>query len=75
MRKRKHTSGEVLIELHYTSGRSVRVVAIDPVTGTEVTTMGDSKRGEDELKRVAANKLRYVLNKNRKAKEAENDLF
>jgi hypothetical protein len=75
MKRRKYPSHEVLIELHYTSGRSVRVVAIDPETGTEVTTVGDSKRGEEELKRVAANKLRYVLNKKRKAKESENDLF
>ncbi|NQU57537.1 MAG: hypothetical protein HQ513_09890 [Rhodospirillales bacterium] len=53
----------MLIELNYTSGRAVRVVAIDPITGTEVTMVGDSKRSEAELKRLAANKLRYVLNK------------
>lgn len=75
MNSHKRYLGEVLIELHYTSSRSVRVVAIDPVSGTEVTMIGDSKRGEHELKRLAANKLRYVLDKKRKAEKPDNDLF
>ncbi len=72
MKSRKLYSGEVLIELHYTGGRAVRVVAIDPVSGTEVTMVGDAARGEEELKRLAANKLAYVLNKKKKP---DNDLY
>ncbi|MBT4933708.1 MAG: hypothetical protein HOL66_12190 [Rhodospirillaceae bacterium] len=64
-----------MVELHYTAGRAVRVVAIDPVTGTEVTMVGDAKRSEAELKRLAANKLMYVLNKKKNAEKPEGDLF
>ena len=56
---------EVLIELFYTSGRSVKVIAIDPTTGTEVVMVGDKNQGEEVLKRLAARKLHYVLNKNK----------
>jgi hypothetical protein len=73
-RARKH-SGEVLLELHYTSGRSVRVVAIDPVSGTEVTMVGDKAQGEATMKRLAAKKLAYVLEKKRKATKGNNNLF
>ena len=58
---------EVLLEFHYTSSRSVKVIAIDPVTGTEVTMVGDKNQGEAILKRLAAKKLHYVLNKNKEA--------
>jgi len=63
MKNRHVRSREVLYEIHYTDSRSVRVVAIDPVTGIEVTMVGDRKRGEATLKRVAAQKLFYVINK------------
>jgi hypothetical protein len=56
---------EVLIELFYTSSRSVKVVAIDPITGTEVVMVGDRNQGETVLKQLAAQKLHYVLNKNK----------
>lgn len=72
MSRNKGHSREVLLELHYTGGRAVRVIAIDPDTGTEVTMVGDAARSEEELKRLAANKLAYVLNKKRKS---ENDLY
>ncbi len=65
---------EVLLELHYTSGRAVRVIAIDPETGTEVTMVGDASRGEETLKRLAAQKLAYVLEKKRKAGKS-GDIF
>ncbi|MHA1599100.1 MAG: DUF6898 family protein [Alphaproteobacteria bacterium] len=62
--KNRHTQGrEVLYELHYTTSRSVRVVAIDAITGIEVTMVGDRMRGEATLKRAAAQKLFYVLKK------------
>lgn len=74
MTPRRHT-GEVLLELHYTRGRSVRVVAIDPVTGTEVTMIGDKERGEAALKRLAVQKLQYVLNKKKEAQKKDDNLF
>ncbi len=58
---------EVLLELFYTSSRSVKVIAIDPITGTEVVMVGDKNQGEEVLKRLAARKLHYVLNKNKKS--------
>lgn len=64
-----------MLELHYTSGRSVRVVAIDPVSGTEVTMVGDKAQGEATMKRLAAKKLAYVLEKKRKATKGNNNLF
>tara|TARA_B100000676_G_C17811365_1_gene697626 strand:+ start:475 stop:675 length:201 start_codon:yes stop_codon:yes gene_type:complete len=54
---------EVLIELIYTTGRSVKVIAIDPNTGTEVVMVGDKNQSEEVLKHLAARKLHYVLNK------------
>lgn len=51
------------------AGQYVRVIAIDSVTGTEVTMMGDSKQSIDTLKRLAARKLEYVLEKNKAAKK------
>ena len=75
MKRERRQSGEVLLELHYTSGRSVRVVAIDPFTGTEVTMVGDRAQGEATMKRLAARKLAYVLEKKRKAAKESGDLF
>jgi len=66
---------EVLLEFHYTSSRSVKVIAIDPVTGTEVTMVGDKNQGEAILKRLAAKKLHYVLNKNKEAAKKDGNLF
>ena len=68
-------SHEVLIELLYTSSRSVKVIAIDPVTGTEVVMVGDKNQGEVVLKRLAARKLHYVLNKNRDAAKKETNFY
>lgn len=62
--KNRNTHGrEVLFELHYSSSRSVRVIALDPATGIEVTMVGDRNRGEEALKKVAAQKLFYVMKK------------
>ncbi|MGE4221139.1 MAG: hypothetical protein AB7G39_16965 [Alphaproteobacteria bacterium] len=44
-------------------GRYVKVSAVDPRTGTEVSIVGDPMRGEAALRRVAAQKLRFVLSK------------
>jgi len=53
---------EVLFEF-VPQGRFVKVVAIDPISGVEVTVVGDRMAGPETLKRVAINKLKYVLRK------------
>ena len=44
-------------------GNAVKVSAIDPITGTEVSISGPANIGEAELSLNACNKLRYVLRK------------
>lgn len=56
---------EVLFEFSAV-GNSVRVCAVDPVSGTEVTLIGPVSAGEAALKRTAMRKLEYVLNKQRR---------
>lgn len=46
-------------------GQAVKVSAIDPATGTEVSMVGDAKAGIETLKRLAARKLEYVLTRRR----------
>ncbi len=43
------------------SGRYIKVSAIDPRTGTEVSIVGDKKASQKELNRVVIQKLEYVL--------------
>ncbi len=45
-------------------GNSVKVSAIDPETGTEVSIVGPANASQSELSRNAINKLKYVLSKN-----------
>ncbi len=58
--------GTVLFEF-IRRGNVVKVSAIDPVTTTEVSIVGDPRVGMESLKRIATRKLEYVLA--RKAKE------
>ena len=53
-------SGEVIIEF-YQVGAYVKVSAVDPVTMTEVSIVGDPDVGEEALTRTAIKKLNYVL--------------
>jgi len=53
---------EILFEFRQV-GNAVRVSAIDPITGTEVTTVASTKHTTREMKAVAGRKLRYVLAK------------
>ena len=55
---------EVLFEMQR-HGNILRVVAIDPVTGTEVIMVADPRQSMETIKRLAARKLLYVLEKNR----------
>lgn len=47
-------------------GAYVKVSAVDPVTGTEVSIVGDPTRGEAALRQLAIRKLEYVMNKQKK---------
>lgn len=59
---------EVLFEFHKV-GKAIRVVAIDPQTGTEVTMVGAAGYSREALKRLGARKLAYVLDKKQKAEK------
>jgi len=63
---------EVLFELRRV-GKSVRVVALDPITKTEVTMIAPSDAGREEIKRIAANKLAYVIAKKLSAEQEPED--
>lgn len=53
---------EVIFEF-YRAGAYVKVSAIDTETMIEVAIVGDPVAGEETLKRVALNKLRYRLSR------------
>ena len=53
---------EVIFEF-YQAGAYVKVSAIDTETMIEVAIVGDPVAGEETLKRVALNKLRYRLSR------------
>ena len=55
--------GEVLFEF-VTQGNYVKVVAVDPVTNTEITLVGDRRAGRSSLENAAIKKLIYVIQKN-----------
>lgn len=44
-------------------GLSVKVTAIDPVTGREVSIVGAAGAGKQDLAELAVRKLKYVLDK------------
>ena len=59
-RGRRSDIGEVLFEF-WPSGRYVKVSAMHSATLTEISIVGDPKRGQAELEEIALQKLRYVL--------------
>ena len=61
---------EVLFEFHKV-GHILRVIAIDPDTGTEVIMVADPRQSQEHIKRLAARKLAYVLEKKRSKQESE----
>ena len=61
---------EVLFEMRRV-GRSVRVAAIDPITHTEVILVAPAKLSLNDMKRVAARKLVYVMSKKQAAAERD----
>lgn len=59
--------GEVLLEYRRV-GAYMKVIAIDPKTGTEVSVAGPATGSRELLTRTAVNKLTYVLRKNAAAR-------
>ncbi len=57
-----NAKGEYIVEFQQ-HGSSVKVSAIDPVTMMEVSIVGPSSVGQEELKRTALAKLHYVMSK------------
>ena len=57
--------GDVLLEF-LRLGATVKVTAIDPKSLVEVSIVGPSSAGEAALRRVAIDKLRYVLGRREK---------
>lgn len=58
---RQPIAGEGFLIEFLSVGNSVKVSAVDPVTGTEVSISGPPQYGERVLAMNAARKLRYVL--------------
>ncbi len=58
---------EVLFEF-ITIGQSVKVCAVDPNTGVEVSIVGPLNESSRELKHIAMAKLNYVLGKRAEAR-------
>lgn len=54
--------GSIIIEF-VSVGNLVKVNAVCELTGREVSMVGDPRVSREELKRLAAKKLRYVLDK------------
>lgn len=52
--------GDVLFEFRQV-GTVIRVAAIDPASGTEVTVMGPASASRSDLQRLALNKLKARL--------------
>lgn len=59
-----------LIEFQQARG-AIKVSAIDPLTGIEVSIVGAPNATQAELSRLAVQKLQYRLNKERQKAEAE----
>ncbi|WP_321392043.1 DUF6898 family protein [Emcibacter sp.] len=56
------SDGDIIVEFVQV-GNSVKVSAIDTRSGREVSIVGSPRTSQTELKRVAINKLKYVLSK------------
>ncbi|MBL4801451.1 MAG: hypothetical protein JKY45_06115 [Emcibacter sp.] len=55
-------AGQYLVEF-IQIGSSVKVSAVDPVTGREVSIVGPASASRNQLSSVAVKKLKYVLSK------------
>ena len=62
--------GEVLFEF-IPHGNFVKVIAVDPITNTEIIIVGDRRAGRQTLQMTAMQKLRYVILKNMENKTVD----
>ena len=65
---------EVLFEMKQV-GQYLRITAIDPLSGTEVISIGDPSVHPDMLRNMAVRKLKYVIAKNRNERAANSDEY
>ena len=72
MPQKRSFLGEVLFEF-VVQGNFVKVMAVDPVTGTEVSIVGDSRASKSTLEKVATKKLVMVLKRKRGEDILRND--
>ena len=63
---------EVLFEF-VQQGNYVKVMAVDPRTGIEVSIVGDRRAGKKTLERIAIQKLKYVIGKKINEAASAND--
>jgi hypothetical protein len=63
--KGPETGREILFEF-VQMGTSVKVMAVDALTGTEVSIVGPATASDYQLKQTALQKLKYVLEKKKK---------
>lgn len=56
---------EVLFEF-IPQGNYIKVIAVDPISNTEIVLVGDRRSGKQMLERAAVQKLLYVIEKNKK---------
>lgn len=62
MRRRRKNLDETRVIVEFTQvGHYIKVSAVDPVTFTEVSIVGDPAASQDHLERLAVRKLRYVM--------------
>ena len=69
---------EILFEF-VIEGNFVKVMAVDPLTGTEISIVGDRRTSKSTLENIATKKLIWVLKrkfeKNKNRHEKKRDLF
>ena len=59
-----HVLNEVLFEF-IPQGNYIKVIAVDPISNTEIVLVGDRRSGKQMLERAAVQKLQYVIKKNK----------
>ena len=65
MSKNEVNLPEVLFEF-VVQGNFVKVIAVDPITGTEIAIVGDARASRKVLENLATKKLLMVLKKKNK---------
>ncbi len=71
---RSLSGGSVIFEFSAV-GNAVKVCAVDPDTGLEVSIVGPANAGEEALRRTAMSKLRYMLDKRQPAPLGRGGVF